>query len=652
MDKDNTTEVLTVLEKKAIQYIRRTFLINGIDFDKVIKFTKINNQYLTLFAGNTVFCRIKAGTNVFWFAVYGYRLDETKKSDIRFNEVKDKNSRHWKDWKILLKNVEDFNNNSDLIVDTYKSLNISDDELEKVITEEYQIDYEEVYTAPKSTPINSTRKKGNSIIDNLSDYTVIDLETTSKYPNSAEIIELSAVRVRSGQITEKFTQLVKPSKPISKVITDLTGITNEMLSNAPLINDVLQSFIDFIGDDIILGHNIVSFDSTILYDICEKLNMKTLDNDMLDTLRYSHYCDIDVPDHKLKTISGYFGIEHNAHRALNDCIANFEVYEKLKEHFTGKIILTTRQSGKKTIPIENLTINPCYSVKDKNIVLTGEFSCGQRKAVKSYLEKLGALMKSAVSGKTDYLIIGASGSPDWKFGDYGDKVAKAQELQLKGKTIEIIQEEEFFECQKQYDAIESETIGMKNQLLLFEDEDIDYSQKEYYYLQEYISKIDKLMTKEYNSPENFVKYKKNIVNSSVCLVEPKNDIYPLKKQQSVLIFNYTYKGFRNESIKYHVFIVKKRMLNLITAPECSMIKNFESDELNTYVCFSDFNESAMKFIEQVIRYYVEHFEPADKFGCCSKYRECSEAKKCLHNNKFYSKACWYRKNLESGNIFY
>lgn len=175
--------------------------------------------------------------------------------------------------------------------------------------------------------------------------------------------------------------------------------------------------------------------------------------------------------------------------------------------------------------------------------------------------------------------------------------------------------------------------NLNNQLLLFEDEDTDYLQKEYYYLQEYISKIDQLMTKEYNSPENFVRYKKNIVNSSVCLVEPKNDIYPLKKQQSVLIFNYTYKGFKDESIKYHVFVVKKRMLNLIPAPEYSIIKNFESDGLNTYVCFSDFNESAMKFIEQVIRYYVEHFEPADKFGCCSKYRDAQKLRNvCIITN--------------------
>lgn len=295
------------------------------------------------------------------------------------------------------------------------------------------------------------RNKGQSIIDSISNYTVIDLETTSKYTSSAEIIELAAVKIRNSEIVDKYSTLIKPSSNVSSAITAITGITNEMLENAPSINEKLRDYLDFIGDDIILGHNIASFDSTILYDLCEKMNLKTFNNDILDTLRYSNYCNIDVSNHKLKTISEFFNIEHNAHRALNDCIANFEVYEKLKERFTGSIILTvSEQSRRERIPIESLTVKPCYSDLDgKTIVITGEFACGQRKDVKLYFENAGAFLKSSPSGKTDYLIIGSLGSSDWKFGYYGDKIEKAQELQLKGKPIEIIQEEEFFICQKQ-----------------------------------------------------------------------------------------------------------------------------------------------------------------------------------------------------------
>lgn len=426
----------TDLEKQVIVYIKKAFETNGIDFDKEVSLES-HHQFHALYVDNTTFCRFKVGPNVFWISIYGYKLSKKQKSDVRFSKIKNKNSRQWREWKLFLNDADDFKNYLDLIVATYRSFD----------SKRYQVNDKEICTASKSASVKSTRKKGNSIVDNIKDYTVIDLETTSKYTNLAEIIEMSAVRVRNGEIVDKYSTFIKPSGNISSAITAITGITNEMLENAPKIEDKIQEYLDFIGDDIILGHNIASFDSTILYDLCEKLNLKVFNNDILDTLRYSKYCDIDVSDNKLKTISEFFGIEHNAHRALNDCIANFEVYEKLKEHFTGNIILTVSgESRRERTSIENLTVNPCYAnLNGKNIVLTGEFACGQRKDVKSYFEKLGASVKSGVSSKTDYLIIGAFGSPDWKFGDYGDKVAKAQELQLKGKPVEIIQEEEFFE---------------------------------------------------------------------------------------------------------------------------------------------------------------------------------------------------------------
>lgn len=280
------------------------------------------------------------------------------------------------------------------------------------------------YTSKKSA---SERNKGKSIIDSINDYTVIDLETTSKYPTSAEIIELSAVRVRSGQITEKFTQLVKPSKPVSKVITDLTGITNEMLSDAPPINEVIQNFIDFIGDDIIIGHNIVNYDYTILYNICENLNLKILNNDMIDTIKFAKSCDIDFPDYKLVTLTEYFGIEHNAHRALNDCIANFEVYEKLK-----KAIQQKKESS-----LSDKNFEQYLDISGFSIVLTGEFKIGRRDDVKAMLEEWGAKVTNSVSKKTSYLILGA-------LGNHGSKLDKAKEIQAKGYPIKIVKEEEFF----------------------------------------------------------------------------------------------------------------------------------------------------------------------------------------------------------------
>lgn len=176
--------------------------------------------------------------------------------------------------------------------------------------------------------------KGKNILADINDYTVFDLETTGLNVNTCEIIEIAAIKVRSGKIVDQFTSLVKPSLSVPSEITVFTGICDEMLVDAPKIEDIIDDFIDFIGNDIILGHNISTYDSTIIYDICESLNMKHFSNDMLDTAQYAQHCKIDVPNNKLTTLTKYLGIEHsNAHRALGDCIANHECYQKLKQYF-------------------------------------------------------------------------------------------------------------------------------------------------------------------------------------------------------------------------------------------------------------------------------------------------------------------------------
>mgnify|MGYP002627270009 CR=1 FL=1 len=205
---------LTPLESKALEYIKATFEANGIDFGKAVRLRRRSQSYLTLISPNDDdFCRIKVGTRSVWFSVDAWMLDEEKTEDSRFDEIKNRNIRHWK---VNLNCIEDFATNSDLILATYQSLNVSKRDFELVVPEEYEI------TEKPSTPSfenemenSGQRNKGNRVFDDLENYTVIDLETTSKYPTRAEIIEMSAVRVRSGKIIAQYSQLVKPSAPIS-----------------------------------------------------------------------------------------------------------------------------------------------------------------------------------------------------------------------------------------------------------------------------------------------------------------------------------------------------------------------------------------------------------------------------------------------------
>lgn len=290
--------------------------------------------------------------------------------------------------------------------------------------------------------------KGVSLNEKINNYTVIDLETTSRYVNDCEVIELAAVKIENNKIIDTYETLVQPSDILPPAIINVTGITNEMLVHAPQIQDVIQEYIDFIGDDIVVGHNINAFDCNIIYDLCEAFGLKHFSNDFVDTLHFAQKCDIAVPDYKLTTIAEYFGIEYDAHRAKNDCIANYQCYELLKNKYVGRHKETNTKTYEQKLSLD-LIKEEYNNISGKNIVLTGDFKTGGRNEIKLFLEENGAFVKNSVSGKTNFIIIGAYGSKEWKFGTYGGKVDKALELQAKGKDVKIIKEEEFFKCLKE-----------------------------------------------------------------------------------------------------------------------------------------------------------------------------------------------------------
>ena len=105
----------------------------------------------------------------------------------------------------------------------------------------------------------------------------LDIETTGLNPQIDEIIEIGAVRFNGHRIEDKWHTLVSPKKPIPPFITQLTGITNEMVHNATPLSDALQTIADFVGDSPIVGHNI-AFDLSFL----QRHNILRM-NDIIDT---------------------------------------------------------------------------------------------------------------------------------------------------------------------------------------------------------------------------------------------------------------------------------------------------------------------------------------------------------------------------------
>ena len=169
------------------------------------------------------------------------------------------------------------------------------------------------------------------------DFTCIDLETTGLSVHTAEIIEISAMKVRNFEIIDTFGSLVKPSTPISKMITDITGITNADVENSPKIDDILDDFLNFIDNDILLGHNIARYDLPILRRICLEKN-KTIDNLYYDTLIISQKEIPELKSHTFETLCEFYGvINENAHRAEADVKATIEVYNRLVNRINGDI---------------------------------------------------------------------------------------------------------------------------------------------------------------------------------------------------------------------------------------------------------------------------------------------------------------------------
>lgn len=180
------------------------------------------------------------------------------------------------------------------------------------------------------------RGKGHSMLKLLSDYVVIDIETTGLSPARDEIIEIGAVRVRGGKIADTFSALIKPERPISTFITSLTGISNAMVADAPPITEVLPRFFDFVGSDVVVGHN-VCFDIGFLHDKALQYLDRGFSNDYVDTMRLSRRLFPAERHHKLSDLEQRFGLHNDsAHRALSDVLLTNDCYNYMRRYILDR----------------------------------------------------------------------------------------------------------------------------------------------------------------------------------------------------------------------------------------------------------------------------------------------------------------------------
>lgn len=164
-------------------------------------------------------------------------------------------------------------------------------------------------------------------MDKLLNYTVIDTETTGLFQYD-RIIEVAAARVRNGKIVETFETLINPQMKIGPGATAVNGITNEMVKDCPTFDKIESSLLDFLGRDVLVGHNI-GFDLRFLNRELEN----PLFNPYVDTLTLARRYVHDTKNHKLATLVHYFGFDQEQqHRALGDVELTYLVFEKLMDY--------------------------------------------------------------------------------------------------------------------------------------------------------------------------------------------------------------------------------------------------------------------------------------------------------------------------------
>lgn len=151
------------------------------------------------------------------------------------------------------------------------------------------------------------------------EYVVLDIETTGLNPIRDRITEIGAVKIRDGKITDKYNKLINPGVTIPAEITQITGIDDNMVKDAPKVSEVLPDFMQFIGNAPVIAHNAV-FDMGFINQAAKELQIN-IPNTVIDTLILSRILMPKLERHKLIKVAEGLGIEvKNAHRASDDAL--------------------------------------------------------------------------------------------------------------------------------------------------------------------------------------------------------------------------------------------------------------------------------------------------------------------------------------------
>lgn len=286
-------------------------------------------------------------------------------------------------------------------------------------------------------------------------YIVFDIETTGLSRQNDRIIEIAANEYTDGKVTRKYHTYVNPCCHIPNAITRLTGIRDFDVSKAPTIHNVKTEVLQFFGSTTLVGHNINAFDIPFL----EAQFGCIIRNRRIDTLPLAKQSFPGLPNYKLFTLDQVLelgGLNH--HRAENDIAVNNALLlacaspQKYRKRLSDPKVLNSIILEEKRYPYQKIDIHsfqpsnskrcPHTPLAGKNIVFSGEFSILREEMCQIAVDA-GATLKSQVSRKVDYLVLGMV---DDKFLDENGMSSKqrtARKLNSEGCSIKVIGEKEF-----------------------------------------------------------------------------------------------------------------------------------------------------------------------------------------------------------------
>ena len=288
------------------------------------------------------------------------------------------------------------------------------------------------------------RGKGQEWPDFISDYTMLDIETTGLNPYRDHVTELGAVKVRANQVVDEFSQLVvyPRSNHVPHFITKLNGITEELLlKEGKPVKEAMTAFRTFIGNDIIIGYN-VNFDLNFLYDLTQKFHLPKLSNDYVDVLRLARVYYPMQHNRLLDCIQRAGIAQVEEHHGLADSLDTKKVYDDFREHFTPEL-LQEAQGKLKNIDLlqDELEVwelgfrNP---VNNKKIAFAPEIEMNSAEAAQM-VNNMNGVAQTGVKADTDYLIM----SDDGFFSKNNPETLKAKEYNHAGSKIKRLSESYF-----------------------------------------------------------------------------------------------------------------------------------------------------------------------------------------------------------------